>query len=190
MPYSTEAEFNALGLPAIALDGVTDTTEWRTAAAGKIDSYLRGRYRLPLVAPYPPEIVEVEAALAGYSFISIRGFDPTEGANANVLLRYKDAMNWLRLLSEGKVNLAWAPRKPPTGTWPLLEKTGKMRRGFKVVATSAQLQIHNSQEYLKYHQNGTAKMQARPVLPGSGLTPSWQEYIDVSVASALEKALT
>lgn len=85
---------------------------------------------------------------------------------------------------------SWAPRKPPTGTWPLLEKTGKMRRGFKVVATSAQLQIHNSQEYLKYHQNGTAKMQARPVLPGSGLTPSWQEYIDVSVASALEKALT
>jgi phage gp36-like protein len=104
--YSTEADFNALGLPAVALDGVTDTTDWRAAAAGKIDSFLRGRYRLPLVAPYPPEIVEVEAALAAYSFISIRGFDPTEGANQNVVLRYKDAMAWLRQLSEGKVNLA------------------------------------------------------------------------------------
>ena len=85
---------------------------------------------------------------------------------------------------------AWAPRKPPTGSWPLLERSGAMRRGFKVIATSAQLQIHNSTDYLKYHQNGTAKMVARPVLPGSGLTPDWQDYIDASVASALEKALS
>ena len=60
MAYSTEAEFNALGLPAVALDGATDTSDYRDAAQGQIDSYLRGRYRLPLVAPYPPEIIETE----------------------------------------------------------------------------------------------------------------------------------
>lgn len=106
MAYSTEAEFNALGLPAAALDGATDTSDWRDASQGTIDSYLRGRYRLPLVAPYPPEIVEVECKLAAYSFISVRGFDPTEGANANVLTRYREAIDWLKRLSEGKVNLA------------------------------------------------------------------------------------
>jgi phage gp36-like protein len=106
MAYSTEAEFNALGLPAAALDGATDTSDWRDSAQGTIDSYLRGRYRLPLVAPYPPEIIETECKLAAYSFISVRGFDPTEGANINVAARYKEAMTWLRALSEGKVNLA------------------------------------------------------------------------------------
>jgi phage gp36-like protein len=105
MAYSTEAEFNVLGLPAVALDGITDTSDWRNAAQGQINSYLRGRYRLPLVAPYPPEVVEVECKLAAYSFISNRGFDPEAGANQNIVLRYKDARDWLKALSEGKVNL-------------------------------------------------------------------------------------
>jgi phage gp36-like protein len=105
MAYSTEAEFNVLGLPAVALDGATDTSDYRDAAQGQINSYLRGRYRLPLVAPYPPEIIETECKLAAYSFISIRGFDPEAGANQNIVLRYKDARDWLKALSEGKVNL-------------------------------------------------------------------------------------
>jgi phage gp36-like protein len=105
MAYSTEADFNALGLPALALDGVTDTSQWRDAAQGQINSYLRGRYRLPLVAPYPAEVIDVECKLAAYSFISIRGFDPEAGANQNVVLRYKDARDWLKALSEGKVSL-------------------------------------------------------------------------------------
>jgi hypothetical protein len=83
----------------------------------------------------------------------------------------------------------WAPRKPPTGTWPLLEKTGKMRRGFKVIASASQLKVLQSQPYLKFHQEGTSRMVARPVLPGAGLTPEWQEYIDVSVAQAFERTL-
>ena len=106
MAYSTEAEFNALGLPAVALDGATDTSDYRDAAQGQIDSYLRGRYRLPLVAPYPPEIIETECKLAAYSFLSNRGFDPEAGANQNIVLRYKDAVGWLKAMSEGKVNLA------------------------------------------------------------------------------------
>jgi hypothetical protein len=83
----------------------------------------------------------------------------------------------------------WAPRKPPTGTWPLLEKTGKMRRGFKVIASASQLKVLQSQPYLKFHQEGTSRMVARPVVPGANLTPEWQEYIDVSVAQAFERTL-
>lgn len=83
----------------------------------------------------------------------------------------------------------WAPRKQPTGTWPLLEKTRKMRRSFKVMATASQLKVLNAAPYLKFHQEGTSRMVARPVLPGAGLTREWQEYIDVSVAQALERTL-
>lgn len=106
MSYSNEATFSVLGLPAAALDGVTDTSDWRNAAAGRIDSYLRGRYLLPLDAPYPAEVIDCECAVAAYLFISNRGFDPEAGANANIVRRYTDAMAWLRDLAAGKVNLA------------------------------------------------------------------------------------
>lgn len=106
MAYSTESEFQALGLPAVALDGATDTSDWRDAAQGRIDSYLRGRYLLPLDSPYPPEIVDTECAIAAYLFLSNRGFDPEAGANQNIVLRYKDAMKWLNDLAAGKINLA------------------------------------------------------------------------------------
>jgi phage gp36-like protein len=104
---ATEAEFNALGLPAVALDGFSgDVQDHLDAASAKVDSHIRGRYLLPLVAPYPPEIVEAECVLAAYSLLSIRGFDPEAGANQNVVQRYKDTMKWLGALSEGKVSLA------------------------------------------------------------------------------------
>lgn len=106
MPYSTESEFQALGLPAVALDGATDTSDWRNAAQGRVDSYLRGRYLLPLDNPYPPEVIDVECAIAAYLFLSNRGFDPEQGANQNIVLRYKDAMRWLADLAAGKINLA------------------------------------------------------------------------------------
>jgi phage gp36-like protein len=131
MAYSTEADFNVLGLPAIALDGATDTSDHRDAAQGTIDSYLRGRYRLPLAVPYPPEIVEVECKLAAYSFISIRGFDPEAGANQNIVARWKDARDWLKALSEGKVNLDVASDQTSTRAegGPIISSRSRGRTG-------------------------------------------------------------
>jgi hypothetical protein len=83
----------------------------------------------------------------------------------------------------------WAPRKQPTGTWPLLEKTGKMRRGFKVMASATQLKVTQTQDYLKYHQKGTERMVARPVFPDAGLPAEWTGRIDAAVARALGRAL-
>jgi hypothetical protein len=81
----------------------------------------------------------------------------------------------------------WAPRKPPTGSWPILERTGAMRRGFKVMATAAQLTITNSTDYLKYHQTGTANMPARPVLPTGAMPPEWTRRIDSAVHNAIDR---
>jgi len=81
----------------------------------------------------------------------------------------------------------WAPRKPPTGVWPILEKTGRMRRSFKVIATAAQVKVLNDTDYLQYHQTGTSRMVARPVLPTGKLPPEWDRRIDAAVSNAIDR---
>lgn len=46
----------------------------------------------------------------------------------------------------------WKPRKR-SYPWLLLEKSGRMRGGFKANATSNAVEIGNSQSYFKYHQS-------------------------------------
>lgn len=113
MAYATEAEFNELGLPLVALDGFTgDVEQHLEIAAGKIDSYLRGRYKLP-VSGDVPELKDVNCILAAYSVVSIRGFDPEAEQNKNIRLRYEDSLEWLERLADGKVNLDTAVDATP-----------------------------------------------------------------------------
>jgi phage gp36-like protein len=111
--YATEAEFEVLGLPAVALDGFTGSVdEHLTAASGVIDSYLRGRYALPLTAPYPQEIITATCIIAAWTILNQRGFDPHSGSDQNVRTRYEDIMGrpmqkgWLQQLAAGLINLA------------------------------------------------------------------------------------
>ena len=46
----------------------------------------------------------------------------------------------------------WKPRKGG-GTHPLLQKTGRMRRGFKFDAKKDSLEIYNIMDYFPYHQS-------------------------------------
>lgn len=113
--YATSAEFALIGLPPIALSGFTgDVDAHLTAASGVVDSYLRGRYRLPLSSPYPQEIIHVVCNLAAYSVLSIRGFDPTNGQDANYRMKYDDAMAWLERVAGGRVSLALEADATPT----------------------------------------------------------------------------
>lgn len=108
MSYATSADLSALDLPAAATEGMTaaDIDLHLEAASARIDGYLRGRYLLPLSSPYPAEIVACTTALAAYSVLSRRGFDPHAGTDANVRVRYEDAISWLERIAQGKVNLA------------------------------------------------------------------------------------
>jgi phage gp36-like protein len=117
MSYATQANLTSLDLPAAALAGMTaagvDPDEHLDAAAAKIDTYLRGRVTLPLGTPYPAEIISLNSALAAYSMLSVRGFDPQNGTDMNVRQRYEDAVAWLVAFSAGKVNLAEAADATP-----------------------------------------------------------------------------
>lgn len=107
--YATEANLINLQIPAAALAGITsagiDPDDHLTATAGKIDSYLRGRYRLPLTAPYPDEIVVANAALGAYSIMCACGFDPENGTHVNIRMQHDDTIAWLKEVAAGKVNL-------------------------------------------------------------------------------------
>jgi phage gp36-like protein len=116
--YATEAELISLQIPTAALAGVTamgiDPEDHLIQASGKVDTYLRGRYRLPLSAPYPDEIKMVTLQLAAYTIICARGFDANEPADVTFRMQYDDAIMWLREIAAGKVSLDVAADATPT----------------------------------------------------------------------------
>jgi len=46
----------------------------------------------------------------------------------------------------------WKPRKI-SQPWPLLQRTGRMRKGFKFNAKRTSLEVYNITKYFKYHQS-------------------------------------
>jgi len=54
--------------------------------------------------------------------------------------------------SRGSVFGGWAPRKIAK-PWPLLEQTGKMRRGFYGTVSPTQLEVGNRDPKFKFHQS-------------------------------------
>ena len=68
----------------------------------------------------------------------------------------------------------WEPRKEPTGTHPLLRKSGKMMNSTSFKATSKPMMFNAIVKvpYGGYHQRGTSKMPKRRWLGvGSAITP-------------------
>lgn len=68
----------------------------------------------------------------------------------------------------------WAPRKPPTGNWPILRRTGKMQDRVRV-RPLGEIGIFSTKSvsYGPFHMTGTSRMAARPWLgvPDSALGP-------------------
>ena len=56
----------------------------------------------------------------------------------------------------------WAPRKQPTGSWPLLRKTGRMQDTTKFKTSADPMKFYaKTTNYGPYLQYGTSKMVAR-----------------------------
>ena len=111
MSYATPAQFALYGLPTAALDGA-DSQDYLDGAFAQINSYLRGRYLLPIVN-IPTELVRAECVIATYDFLSFRGFDPEQGADKNIWQRYLKTVSWLEGIADGKINLDIAADQTP-----------------------------------------------------------------------------
>ena len=112
--YAQRTDLAAIGLPAQALAGIANATQdlHLLKASGKIDTYLRSRYSVPLSAPYADEIIEVCCCLAAYSLLVYRGFNPNS-YDVNFRLRYEDAVGYLKDLSAGRASLDIAADATP-----------------------------------------------------------------------------
>ena len=99
--YATTTDFTALGLPAAAL-GSIDPTAAIAAASARADGYLASRYTLPLVT-WGEDLRDAVCAIAAYTLLSQRGFNPDAAADANVRDRYLDAIRWLEGISASRV---------------------------------------------------------------------------------------
>lgn len=72
-------------------------------AEGEIDGYLAKRYSVPLT-PVPKVIAKFAKDIAVYNLYSRIGIDENE-KEKNYLNRYKSAIDFLKLVTEGKVSL-------------------------------------------------------------------------------------
>jgi phage gpG-like protein len=71
----------------------------------------------------------------------------------------------------------WRPTK--AGNRPILVRTGRLRGGFTVSRGALGFTIINRVGYAVYHQGGTRRMVARPMLPKQGRLPAgWQRSIN------------
>ncbi len=107
--YATPADLALYGLPAAALVGIDPTTQQQPAldaASAEADTYLRNKFTLPLIAPYPKDLVKYVCKIAAWELLAVRGFNPESGSDVAVRTGYKDAVNWLEKVSRGDITPA------------------------------------------------------------------------------------
>jgi len=82
-------------------------------AGGIVDSYIAGRYRLPLEEPYPPQIVATASNLAlCLLYDRRRELDVPEGIEA----RRKRCLSWLRDVQAERAEIPELRRPAPAAT--------------------------------------------------------------------------
>lgn len=79
----------------------------------------------------------------------------------------------------------WAPRVPPTGSWPILVRSGNLRASVEnsvVEATWEQVRLTSDTDYGEYLNEGTSRMVARPFMEQS-------DMLDEELAQLVEDKL-
>lgn len=76
--------------------------------------------------------------------------------------------------------------------WPILEKTGRLRAGFRARRRGDGVVVTNRVPYGKFHQKGTRRMVARPILPSRarGLPPQWKRQYTIAAKRVLKDHLS
>jgi phage gp36-like protein len=98
MSYATIAEFFVYGLPVTARGQMTDAQIQGAldSASSEMDGHFRGRpYALPLLS-WGVEIKRINAVMAAWELMGVRGFNPAGGADPVLAKRFDDAMSLLK----------------------------------------------------------------------------------------------
>lgn len=99
--YATVGDFNASGLQASALEGVSQQMILAAleGASRLVDDYLSARTTLPLVVFASASLRRAVVVIAVYDLLSTIGYNP-EGDNTNYRDRYLDIIKWLTAIRD------------------------------------------------------------------------------------------
>lgn len=83
---------------------------------------------------------------------------------------------------------AWAPITHRIGR--ILQDTGQLRNSWKVKKVTARgFTVSASAKHASYHQTGTSRMPARPMVPGGDLPGSWRRAFESAATDYLKSIL-
>lgn len=121
--YATLAELYVYGAPERSLTQLTDAQKLAELASAStlVDTYLRGRYSLPLVS-WDSSITEATCKVATYNLFSIRGYNPASGADVNIRDRYNEALIFLNKVQKQQAhpNVASQNANAPEAQQPMV----------------------------------------------------------------------
>lgn len=102
--YAERSDLENYLLPAALQNVPTAVQDYQLAAAsGFADGFLSGQFKLPLVAPYPADLVMAVCKIAAYWLMLRRGFNPDAPGDVGFRAGYDDAVRWLGLVRDGEV---------------------------------------------------------------------------------------
>ncbi len=104
--YASATDMTQLGIAAAAvstLDAATQTAH-RLKASARVATFLRKVHSLPF-AVVPDEVTEYTVAIAQWTMLLRRGFNPESNVDATVRERYLDAIEDLERIASGAVEL-------------------------------------------------------------------------------------
>lgn len=109
-------EYASLGLAASTFpSSITDAikTQHLTSASGLLLGYLAKAYTMPLVS-WGDDLREKVAAVANFTLMRLRGFDPTNPADQLLVKGYDDAIAWARDVARGLIEASDIVDSTPT----------------------------------------------------------------------------
>lgn len=139
MGYCTVPDLKTHGLNPEAFANKTATARQKAidSWADFMNGYLGSRYTMPILAPFPPVLVECNAALAAVGLIRSKGIDPE--ADAIVKTTYEQWLDWLREVRDEAVSPPIVDSSPgatagSSGS-PVARVTSASSRGYSVRGT-------------------------------------------------------
>ena len=113
--YCQPSDIVLYALNGVALVNVPDPTQIAccVAASAMLDGYFNNRVALPLLAPYPADIIVNASYIAAYLVYSgSRGAMPMKGADEQIKKNYEAALEWARNVQRTNITPLWTPSIP------------------------------------------------------------------------------
>jgi phage gp36-like protein len=119
--YAVRGDLVGLGLMGGALANVPTTVQDNAlqAASGLIDSYIGGRYTLPLTT-WGQDLLRACCVIAAYDLLTSRGFGMVNGPDDNIRLRYLDIIKWLEDIRDGETPISGGGGSSATAGAPVV----------------------------------------------------------------------